>query len=319
MRAVPDALATSLDEVEATIDRLLQEGLDLDALEAVKTRLNALMDRIVAAWVRPKEIAVRDHANLVVQRLAEHGADHGIDEILRARGVKSEDELRSIIKTAPDEPSPLVETNEDIPEIKLPADMLDDVVRRSGGQPALYGLTSSLPVEILIGMAQTNPKPGRLWIRTETEVLWFDVRDGRIARACGLGPEIEGERLGELAVGMGIMGPDEIRNEIDNAIRKGIPLGMQLLERGVITVERLREALRRQSLSRFSRALKAKHAAYAFSVTKDPANAAPTNIGFDGRHLLLECARHRDEAKNQVIHRHGDPRSKNKKDGGEKP
>lgn len=301
MSAVPDVLEDSLAGVEAAVDRLLTGDLDRVALHEVKARLGTLVHRLAAAELQPVDLAIRD-PQLVVQRLAEHGADHGIDEILRARGAKSEDELRGMIRTGSEELRAYADDPR-VPALGDPQEMLDDVVERSGGRPALYGLTSSLPIEILVSMAQTNPKPGRLWIRTATEVLWFDVRDGRIARACSAGPETEGERLGELVVAMGLLGPDEIRALLDGAQRRGVPLGVQLLEHKAITAEMLREALRKQSLSRFSRALRAPRAAYAFAVATESDAAAPDNIGFDGRHLLLECARHRDEWKRPVIRR----------------
>lgn len=163
---------------------------------------------------------------------------------------------------------------------------IEDILERAGPDVGLYGETTGIPVQMLIQMAAVGSRSGRLWIRTVNDVLWFDLRHGRIARTGCEGPSTEGERLGEMLVGAGVLERDSYGEHLKEALKRRLPFGAVLLEKKLVTREQLQEALRQQSILRLSNALFAPHAAYAFCQDSSNVPSPIDNIEIDPRELL---------------------------------
>lgn len=165
-------------------------------------------------------------------------------------------------------------------------EMLEDVIERAGDDVGLRGYLDEIGVEQLVEMVRTNHRSGRLWVRTPTELFDFQLHQGRIARIQVLGSSATADRLGEAIVQLGFAAQDVIDRFLADGPSK--PLGVRLVDSGVLTTDQLREALSVQTVARLMRAMEAGRGAYAFKRSSWDLGGPPGGVDVDPFTLLDE-------------------------------
>lgn len=134
---------------------------------------------------------------------------------------------------------------------------------RSAPKPAgnciIEGSTESLPLASVFQFLSRTHKTGLLRVEAAGETLTFHFAEGRVESSTTDRPQRR-DRLGDVLVELGFVG----WAEIEPLARSGRPLGEELVRAGLLTNERLGEALRLQMQRRFDRIAAAKPARYSF-------------------------------------------------------
>ncbi len=185
---------------------------------------------------------------------------------------------------------------EDEPEEErepLPPSRLSDTLRDEiDGRASLQGTSTSLPIQALIELIGGSKKTGMLHLRTPVEHIQFEFDRGFVVATSTDHPP-PGQRLGDVLVELDFVTVDVRKAALKKARKQSKPLGAILVGDGSITVDQLSEALQFQVQSRFDRAFRAEHVAYAFVPRAHDEDDG--RLRMSARELLLQSARRADE------------------------
>lgn len=169
--------------------------------------------------------------------------------------------------------------------------------RRSGPSEGLRGHTQAITIPEVLGFVASLRKCGVLRVKTAAEAFLIQLDQGEVIYAVGDNPP-QGERLGELLIGRGQISIDALESVLASGVDEGAMLGTALVQRGLVTPEQLRCALRFQVQSIFHRVFCAEDAIYQFD--EGVALRVPADIRLNVTSLLLESARSSDEGLRRV-------------------
>ena len=219
-------------------------------------------------------------------------------EPIRRASALIEDALRSIqrheLGVPSALPSPAGTTVSRLANRLLGGDPAERRVAPEELSEGLRGYSWAISIPDILGFLKIQSKTGLLTVTLGMEIVTIELEQGELVHAISDNAPLEA-RLGEILVRQGALS----RGHFESFLVHSAPattkrLGELLEAKGLVTREQLRRALETQVQSLFHRLFEAQNACFTF-VEGKPAES-DGRIRMDVTSLLLESARHKDEA-----------------------
>jgi hypothetical protein len=283
------ALGTRLGEDRAAIERLAPAVTELsDAIQSTLTYDATQQDGMPSAtrtsgarvieWSPPQPKATTESVE---------SARHVVEPPTPHREVEVEPGVETDFQELDDRP--------ELPAVDRCADLLmadlhelrtadESPAAEPQGEITLQGTNESLPLATVFQFLGQTKKSGTLRLRTNTELMTFEIADGDLVFSSTDAPP-EGQLLGQILVAMKLVSEHDLKTFLarhDDKIRLG-----SALENGeLLAVADLRRALEVQIRHRLDRAFSARESAFTFT---EGSSARPHHrIRMNVTELLLE-------------------------------